>query len=116
LNEPVARYTTARIGGPADVLVEAANAEDLKNLVVAARKWDLPITILGGGANVLVSDAGIRGLVIINKAKHIEFRAGAQVRCESGTVLPTLARECVARGLAGRVDGVVVPDQIDAPG
>jgi len=112
LNEPVARYTTARIGGPADVLVEAANAEDLKNLVVAARKWDLPITILGGGANVLVSDAGIRGLVIINKAKHIEFRAGAQVRCESGTVLPTLARECVARGLAGLEWAVGVPGTV----
>ena len=112
LNEPVARYTTARIGGPADVLVEAANAEDLKNLVVAARKWDLPITILGGGANVLVSDAGIRGLVIINKAKHIEFRAGAQVWCESGTVLPTLAREGVARGLAGLEWAVGVPGTV----
>src|SRR5512139_4327712 len=112
LNEPVARYTTARIGGPADVLVEAASAEDLKSLVVAARKWGLPITILGGGANVLVSDAGIRGLTIVNKAKRIEFREGAQVRCESGTVLPTLARECVARGLAGLEWAIRVPGTV----
>jgi UDP-N-acetylmuramate dehydrogenase len=112
LNEPLARYTTARIGGPADVLVEAASAEDLKNLAVAARKWDLPITILGGAANVLVSDAGLRGLVIINKAKRIEFRDGAQVWCESGAVLPTLARECVARGLAGLEWAVGVPGTV----
>ena len=112
LNEPVARYTTARIGGPADVLVEAASARELKSLVVAARKWQLPITILGGGANVLVADAGIRGLVIINKAKRIEFRENAQAWCESGTVLPTLARECVARGLAGLEWAVGVPGTV----
>jgi UDP-N-acetylmuramate dehydrogenase len=112
LNEPLARYTTARIGGPADVLVEAASAKDLKNLVVAARKWELPVTILGGGANVLVSDSGLRGLVIINKAKRIEFREGVQVWCESGTVLPTLARECVARGLAGLEWAVGVPGTV----
>src|SRR5512139_1070565 len=87
MNEPLARYTTARIGGPADVLVETASAQELKSLVVAAREWELPTTILGGGANVLVSDAGLRGLVIVNKAKHIEFRDGAQVWCESGTAL-----------------------------
>jgi UDP-N-acetylmuramate dehydrogenase len=112
LNDPLARYTTARIGGPADVLVEAASATDLQSLSVAARKWGLPITLLGGGANVLVSDAGLRGLVIINKAKRIEFRESAQVWCESGTVLPTLARECVARGLAGLEWAVGVPGTV----
>jgi UDP-N-acetylmuramate dehydrogenase len=116
LNEPVARYTTARIGGPADVLVEATSAKDLKSLVVAARKWELPLTILGGGANVLVSDAGIRGLVIVNKAKRIEFREGAQVWCESGTALPTLARECVVRGLAGLEWAVGVPGTVGGAG
>jgi UDP-N-acetylmuramate dehydrogenase len=112
LNEPLARYTTARIGGPADVLVEAASAQELQRLVVSARKSQLPITILGGGANVLVSDKGLRGLVIINKAKRIEFQADAQVWCESGTVLPTLARECVAHGLAGLEWAVGVPGTV----
>lgn len=112
LNEPMARYTTARIGGPADVLVEATSAQELKDLVVAARKWELPITLLGGGANVLVSDAGLHGLVIVNKAKRIEFREGAQVWCEAGTVLPTLARECGLRGLAGLEWAVGVPGTV----
>lgn len=112
LNEPLARYTTARIGGPADVLVEAPSAKVLQDLVVAARKWEMPATILGGGANVLISDAGLRGLVIINRAKHIEFREGARVWCESGTVLPALARECVARGLAGLEWAAGVPGTV----
>jgi UDP-N-acetylmuramate dehydrogenase len=112
LNEPAARYTTARIGGPADVLVEATSAKELKSLVVGARKSQLPITLLGGGANVLIGDAGVRGLVIVNKARRIEFRGGAQVWCESGTVLPTLARECVARGLAGLEWAVGVPGTV----
>ena len=112
LHEPLARYTTARIGGPADVLVEADSAQKLQSLVVAARKWELPVTILGGGANVLVSDNGLRGLVIVNKAKRSEFREGAQVWCESGTALPTVARECVARGWAGLEWAVGVPGTV----
>lgn len=112
VKEPLARYTTARIGGPADVLVEATRAEELKDIVIAARQWDVPLTILGGGANVLVSDAGIRGLVIVNKAKRIEFREGGQVWCESGAVLPTLARECLAHGLIGLEWAVGVPGTV----
>jgi UDP-N-acetylmuramate dehydrogenase len=112
VNEPLVRYTTARIGGPADVLVEATSAADLKDLVSAARQSDVPCTILGGGANVLVSDAGIRGLVIVNRARRIEFREHDQVWCESGTVLPTLARECVAHGLSGLEWAVGVPGTV----
>jgi UDP-N-acetylmuramate dehydrogenase len=112
LNEPLARYTTARIGGPADVLVEATSAADLKDLVSAARQFGMPCAILGGGANVLVSDAGLRGLVIVNRARRIEFRERDQVWCESGTVLPTLARESVAHGLAGLEWAVGVPGTV----
>jgi UDP-N-acetylmuramate dehydrogenase len=112
LNEPLARYTTARLGGPADVLVEVTSVADLKDMVVAARQFGVPVTILGGGANVLVSDVGLRGLVIINKAKRIEFRENDHVWCEAGTVLPTLARECIAHGLAGLEWAVGVPGTV----
>ena len=112
LGERLARYTTARIGGPADVLIEAASADELETIVTAARQMEMPIFILGGGANVLVSDAGIRGLTIINKAKRIEFREGGCVWCESGTVLPTLARECIAHGLGGLEWAVGVPGTV----
>ncbi len=111
-DEPLSRYTTARIGGPADALIEAASADELQQIVSAARKVSLPIFILGGGANVLVSDAGVRGLTIINRAKRIEFREGGRVWCESGTVLPTLARECIARGLGGLEWAIGVPGTV----
>lgn len=100
-NEPLSRYTTARIGGVAELLVEATSADDLVEHVRAARRERMAFLILGGGANVLVSDAGVRGLTIINKSKRIEFLPDARVQVESGVVLPTLARECVHRGLAG---------------
>ena len=112
INVPLSRYTTARIGGPADLLIEVNSADDLKQIVLTARKVSLPIFILGGGANVLVSDAGVRGLTIINKAKRIEFRDNSQVWCESGTVLPTLARECGARGLGGLEWALGVPGTV----
>lgn len=112
LNEPLSRYTTARIGGPADMLVEATSADDLIELVRAARREQVRFTILGGGANVLVSDAGVRGLTIINKSKRIEFMPDARVQIESGVVLPTLARECANRGLAGFEWATGVPGTI----
>jgi UDP-N-acetylmuramate dehydrogenase len=109
---PLSRYTTSRIGGPADVLIEASSVDDLKQIVIAARKASLPIFILGGGANVLVSDAGVRGLTIVNKARRIEFQTDNRVSCESGTILPTLARECGARGLGGLEWALGVPGTI----
>lgn len=112
IDEPLARYTTARLGGPADLLIEATSADELGAVVVAARSMQLPITILGGGANVLISDAGVRGLTIINKAKRLEFRQPDVVWCESGVALPTLARECIARGLSGLEWAVGVPGTI----
>jgi UDP-N-acetylmuramate dehydrogenase len=112
INEPLSRYTTSRLGGPADALIEVTNAAELKDVVIAARQAGLPILMLGGGANVLVSDAGVRGLTIINKAKHIEFRDNGVVWCEAGTVLPTLARECIARGLGGLEWAVGVPGTV----
>ena len=112
LNEPLARYTTARVGGPADVLVEASSADELQAIVRGARQVDLPFTILGGGANVLISDAGVRGLVVINRARHLKLRDALQVWCESGVVLASLARECGAHGLGGLEWAVGVPGTV----
>jgi UDP-N-acetylmuramate dehydrogenase len=112
LDELLARYTTARVGGPAATLIEVTSADELAEVVIAARKVGMPFLTLGGGSNVLVADAGVPGLTIINKAKGIEFREGDRVWCESGTVLPTLARECMARGLGGLEWAVGVPGTV----
>ncbi|HET7090093.1 MAG TPA: UDP-N-acetylmuramate dehydrogenase [Anaerolineae bacterium] len=110
--ESLSRHTTSRIGGPADLLVEAASADDLRDLVLEARRRNVPVFVLGGGANVLVSDAGMHGLTIVNKARRLEFLDGGRVRAESGVVLPTLARECIARSLSGLEWAVGVPGTV----
>ena len=110
--EPLSRHTTSRIGGPADLLAEATSADELRDLTQTARRHALPVFILGGGANILVSDAGVRGLTILNKARRLEFLNGGRVRAESGVILPTLARECIARGLAGLEWAVGVPGTV----
>ena len=109
--EPMSRHTTFRIGGPADLFVEAASADNLRDIVLTARQQHVRYFVLGGGSNILVSDAGIRGLVILNKAREIEFGT-LKVECESGVVLPTLARECIERGLAGLEWAIGVPGTV----
>src|SRR5512143_856402 len=110
----MSRHTTSRVGGPADWFVEARSAADLCEVVLAARKMRAPHWVLGGGSNILVADAGIRGLVILNKAKQIQFRdmPGSSVWAESGVVLPTLARECTERGLANLEWAIGVPGTV----
>ncbi len=64
IDESLARFTTYRIGGPADVFAEVATIEQLQSLLPAVRDLSAPVTVLGGGSNVLIQDGGIRGLVI----------------------------------------------------
>jgi UDP-N-acetylmuramate dehydrogenase len=115
LGEPLARYTSARLGGPADYLATADSAAELADLVRTARGQGQEPVILGGGSNVLVSDAGVRGLVIINRARAIEFRATGDrptVWAESGANLGLLARQCTARGLGGLEWAATVPGTV----
>jgi UDP-N-acetylmuramate dehydrogenase len=98
------RYTAARIGGEADVLIRVETAEELAQ--VARLCWDLtiPFIILGSGSNVLVSDRGVRQLVVLNQAKKIDFNLEvlpANVCCESGTNFGALARQAAAKGFSG---------------
>ncbi len=70
-DEPLANHTTLRIGGPADLLYQAKTVAQLVRAVSAARELEVPVTMLGWGSNVLVSDKGIRGLVIKNETREI---------------------------------------------
>jgi len=99
-HQPLARYTALRVGGPADVLAVARDGQSLCRSVQAAWEQGIPARVLGSGSNVLVSDAGFRGLVILNRTRSIRFLE-ASVRAESGVSLSTLAHQCVRRGLAG---------------
>ena len=69
-NEPLAPYTTFRIGGPADLFFEADTADELADAILTAREAQVPYFVLGLGANILIGDKGFRGLVIRNVASH----------------------------------------------
>jgi UDP-N-acetylmuramate dehydrogenase len=114
-NEPLAPYTTFRIGGPADLLFEATSADALANAVLAARENDVPYFVLGLGANILVGDRGFRGLVIRNTAQACEFREKGDL-ChlwsESGAIVKTLIQQSVARGWSGLEHYVGIPSTV----
>jgi UDP-N-acetylmuramate dehydrogenase len=106
VNQPLARYTTLRAGGPADLLVKAESIEMLRQAVMIAWAEKVPCCVLGGGSNALVSDAGLRGLVVLNRARAVTFPAAHEqgepsVQAQSGAAISTVARSCVARGLGG---------------
>lgn len=111
----LARYTAARIGGPADWLLVANTSVDLANIVSQVWQLELPFTVLGSGSNVLISDVGIRGLVVINRARQIQFRAQSDtpsVWTESGANLGALARQAANLGLAGLEWAVGIPGTV----
>lgn len=112
-NVELAPFTTFRIGGPADLFYRARSAEDLVAAVQAARELGVPYFVLGLGANILVSDAGFRGLVIRNEADGIEFLDDHRVRAASGAhVFPDLINATVARGLGGLHHFVGIPSTV----
>jgi UDP-N-acetylmuramate dehydrogenase len=120
-SRPLAQHTLLRVGGPADLLVVAETAEVLRRTVGLAWQHQAPCRVLGSGANVLVSDAGVRGLVVLNRARLITFpprpdpgmgRATAVVRAESGASFSVVARQCVQRGLAGLEWAASIPGTV----
>ncbi len=100
-DEPLAPYTAMRVGGPADLLVVCRTTEEVVEAVRQARAAGVPWRVLGSGCNVLVADAGVRGLVIIHRADRTRIEAGGTVWAEAGAPMAALARETAARGLAG---------------
>lgn len=101
-NQPLAKYTSARLGGPADALLIAETAGQLADTVTAL--WDLkvPFILLGGGSNLLISDLGVRGVVVLNRANKVEFDpTKPAVRAESGKNFGALARQAARKGFSG---------------
>jgi UDP-N-acetylmuramate dehydrogenase len=109
---PLAPYTTFRIGGPADVLYDATTADELASGVTAARQLGIPVFVLGLGANILVGDGGVRGLVVRNRADRVSIAADGRVRAESGAVVADLIRQTVAAGWSGLEHYVGIPSTV----
>ncbi|MBI1258860.1 MAG: UDP-N-acetylmuramate dehydrogenase [Chloroflexi bacterium] len=111
-NEPLSKYTAARLGGAADfVYIARESNEQLIEVVSAAWREDVSVRVLGGGANVLVSDAGFRGLIVINRVGKAAFHE-ATVTVTAGMALSVLARKCASQGLSGFEWAVSVPGTV----
>lgn len=104
-DEPLGRHTTFGIGGPADAFVTVRNATELARAVLMAREFEAPVFLLGAGSNVLIGDAGIRGVVIDNQAKAVVIEPNGErdiiVKAESGVSFAALARQMARDGYAG---------------
>ena len=106
--EPMARHTSFRVGGPAQYLALPTTVDQVKQVIQAARAAELPITLLGGGSNILVSDQGIGGMVL----GLTKFKSGihnpidqtsfvGRIRAEAGHRLASVCRFAAKNGLAG---------------
>ena len=108
---PLARLTTMRLGGTADLLVTVHNAFELRALVRFARARALPLLILGRGSNVIVSDRGVRGLVVHVRAEGSRIE-GTRYHAEAGVPMARAATETQKAGLSGLEFGLAIPGTV----
>ncbi len=109
---PLAPFTTFKIGGPADLFYEATSADELAAAVMAAHELQVPLFLLGLGANILVGDRGFRGLVVRNLAGHWTLGDDGVLSSESGASVATLIRETTRRGWSGLEHFVGIPSTV----
>lgn len=102
LNEPLAQYTTFRIGGVADYFVEPVDAEDILNLIKYINKQAMPYYVMGNGSNILISDEGIRGVVInLESAFNYLKHENDVIIAGAGVKIARFVDYCIQNGYAG---------------
>ncbi|HEY8486790.1 MAG TPA: UDP-N-acetylmuramate dehydrogenase [Limnochordales bacterium] len=107
---PLAAFTAFRIGGPADLLVFPHGVDQLRRALEVAWELGVPVTVIGQGSNLLVSDQGVEGMVLRlgRGLARVEFD-GQRVRAQAGTGFPSLAWQAADRELGGLEFGVMIP-------
>jgi len=111
LDEPLARHTTMHVGGPADLLATARSSAQLAALIRLARGAMVPYVVIGRGSNLVVSDAGIRGLVIVSRAEGCRIE-GDRLVAEAGLPLARAATLAQRAGLSGLEFGLAIPGTV----
>ncbi len=112
---PLASYTSARIGGLADALLFVRSAEELAEAAIRLWQMNVPFILLGGGSNVLVSDRGVRGVVLLNRARAVQVDAQAEppvIRAESGATLNDIAQRAARSSLSGLEWAASIPGSL----
>jgi UDP-N-acetylmuramate dehydrogenase len=100
-NRPLAPMTTFKVGGPADLFAEPRSSEEVVLALRLAHDCGVPVTMLGGGSNVLVADSGIRGLVLRPRGGHITRENDARVRADAAVTINGFVRWLISHGLTG---------------
>jgi UDP-N-acetylmuramate dehydrogenase len=99
---PMSNFTSFRIGGPADLLITPSSEHEIRSAFALAKRYDMPITLIGNGSNILVSDAGIRGVVIcISQTYNSIRRDDNKIIAHAGALLSTLSNFALAQELSG---------------
>lgn len=109
--EPLARFTTMRVGGPADLYAAAHNPFELRGLVKLARARAIPYTLLGRGSDVVIADAGVRGLLVHVRAEGYEI-VGDRLVADAGVPMARAATVTAAAGLSGLEFGLAIPGNV----
>ncbi|MGH2448293.1 MAG: UDP-N-acetylmuramate dehydrogenase [Chloroflexota bacterium] len=109
--EPMARHTSWRIGGPAEYICQVQDEAQLRRAIGVAKKFDLPWLVLGGGNNILVSDDGIAGLVILNRLRGISIEDD-ELNCGAGVFFARAALFSARHGYAGMEWGIAIPGTV----
>jgi UDP-N-acetylenolpyruvoylglucosamine reductase len=110
---PLARLATVRTGGPAEHFARAGSEAELSELLAWARAVDIPVAVVGSGSNLLVADAGVRGLVVkLDRELASMERDGPRVVCGGGARLPAVAAYAARAGLSGIEFGVNIPGTV----
>jgi UDP-N-acetylmuramate dehydrogenase len=110
-NEPLARFTTMRVGGPADLFATVHNLFELRSLVRFARARAIPHLVLGRGSDVVISDRGVRGLVIQDRAEGSRVDGDRYV-ADAGVPMARAATETQKAGLTGLEFGLAIPGSV----
>ncbi|UPT72972.1 MAG: FAD-binding protein [Elusimicrobiota bacterium] len=110
-DEPLAKHTSFKIGGPSDAFVTARNRAEASTALRVARAANVPVLFLGWGSNLLVRDKGVRGLTLAlgGEFERVEFPGPELVRAGAAARVPQLVVACAERGLAGLEPIVGVP-------
>jgi UDP-N-acetylenolpyruvoylglucosamine reductase len=110
---PLSRFTTIRTGGPAELFARAGSLEQLERLLAWAAAEGVEVGVVGSGSNLLVADAGVRGLVLKLDKELSEIELdGTRIRCGGGARLPAVSAWAAQAGLTGLEFGVNIPGSV----
>jgi len=98
---PLRGLTTFRVGGPADWLAEPRTSDETIAALALARRHGVPVTMLGGGSNVLIADGGVRGLVLRPRGGEVHRVSADRVRADAAVTINGVVRWCISHGAAG---------------